>query len=156
MFRSRRGLDPPISSVRQSHEGNTVLSESEDNVEYSVLANKNQNNPNDEDMTNLVKLQTSNGMFEMKKEKWENSVFEKYSGTFENVNSSCPNDTDLHKWITALAIQILELHMKDKKELWKVVAEKSKKYLLMEIENNDGNYKNLIDKAEEYVTKQSS
>ena len=102
-----------------------VLAESEENLKYSVPSNKTQNNSNDEDMTSLVKLQASNGMFAVTKEKWETSVFEKYLGTFDNVTSRCPNSIELNIWVTALAMTILEVHMKEKKELWELVAEKS-------------------------------
>ena len=130
------------------------ITESEENVNCSVPSNMAQYISNDEDMTNLVKLQSSNGVFEMRKEKWEKTVLEKYLGTFEDVKSSCPDGIELNIWITALAIKILEVSMKDKTELWELVAEKSKKYTLKEMENNEEKYKNLQDKAEQYVTKQ--
>ena len=146
-------------SVKQnsSHDSNmfsvathekAVLSESNENL------NKAQNDSNDEDMTSLIKLQGSNGIFEVTKEDWETSVFKKYLGTIENVTLSCPNSIDLKVWVTALAMEILEVHMNDKRDLWELVAEKSKKYILKEMGNNQDCYRTLQNNAEEYVNKQ--
>ena len=109
-----------------------------------------------DDMTKLVKLQSFKGKFKIGKDTWEKTVLEKYLGSFAYVNSCCPTGTRLNMWITALAMKILEIHMIEKKELWELVAEKSKKYLMKKVSNNQLDYQNLQDAAEEYVSHQKN
>jgi hypothetical protein len=109
-----------------------------------------------DDMTKLVKLQSFKGKFKMGKVMWEKTVLEKYLGSFANVNLCCPTGTSLSMWITALSMKILELHMMEKKELWELVSEKSRKYLMKKVSHNNQSYQTLQDNAEEYVTKQKS
>ena len=116
--------------------------------------NKTKKSSVDNDMTELVKLQTSSGMFEITANGWKTSVFETYLGKFQEVKESCPEGTELNAWLTSLAMKILELKMGEKKDLWELVAEKSKKFLLSQLLNNEEEYNKLQEKAEEYITKQ--
>ena len=63
----------------------------------------------DDKMTELVSIQGSNGAFKIHPKNWKNSVFEEYAGSYEAVQSSCPTSVKINLWITALAINILEL-----------------------------------------------
>ena len=102
-------------------------------------------------MTQLISLQKSNGIFEISPPNWKGSVFEVFAGKYEDVQSSCPTGIKLNLWITALAIKIMEVKMSEKKELWELVIQKSKKLLNKEIKKNSETIQLLLDKAEEYI-----
>ena len=102
-------------------------------------------------MTELVSLQGSNGAFKLYSKKWKNSVFEEYAGSYEAVQSSCPKCVKITLWITALAIKILELKMLGKKDLWELVAQKSRKYILAKLNQDIKERFSLLAKAEEYI-----
>ena len=106
----------------------------------------------DDKMTELVKMQMHNGAFEIFPDKWNGSVFDTYVGSFENVKLGCPKGIKLNMWTTALAMQIMKLKMSAKRDLWELVSEKSKMYLLRELGNSEEEYKELQEKAGEYVT----
>ena len=108
----------------------------------------------DDKMTALISLQSSNGMFAIPTDRalWEDSAFNKYLGSLEKVKMGCPGIA-LHLWITALAMQIMKLKMPEKKNLWELVAEKSKKYLLTELMSNEEEYKKLQESAGKYIMK---
>ena len=117
---------------------------------------KSQNSSMDNDMTKLVKSQSSNGMFEISDERWKASVFNTYLGNFQDVKASCPENTELNTWLTALAMKILEVQMIQNKDLWELVAEKSNKYLLKQLLNNEEEYNKLQEKAEAFVLKRKN
>ena len=121
------------------------------------VAKKSQSVSMDDDMTRLVNLQSSGGVFIQCEENWWNEgVFIKYLGSFQDVMASCPYYTDINTWLTALAMKILEVYMTEKKELWELVAEKSNKYLLNQLLNNNELYNELQKKAEDFVLKQKN
>ena len=105
-------------------------------------------------MTVLINSQSSNGMFMFSgndEEMWNNSAFNIYAGKFEKVRSECPTGLILDLWITALAVKIMELKMPHKKDLWELVATKSKKCLLNELKNNHEECSQLLNMAEKYI-----
>ena len=106
------------------------------------------NHTSEDRMTELVHLQKSNGIFELSSEKWAGSVFEEYSGTYADVQSRCPSGIPLESWLTALAINICEMKMSDKKVLWELVVQKSKK-CLMHLHKDE--HQMLLDKAKELI-----
>ena len=105
----------------------------------------------DDKMTELVSIQGSNGAFKIHPKNWKNSVFEEYAGNYEDVQSSCPTSVRINLWTTALAIKILELKMLGKKDLWELVAQKSRKYILAKLNQNIKERFSLLAKAEEYI-----
>ena len=105
----------------------------------------------DDKMTELVNLQGSSGKFKIYPQNWKNSVFEEYTGSYEAVQSSCPECVKINLWITALAIKILELKMLGKKDLWELVAQKSRKYILAKLNQDIKERFSLLAKAEEYI-----
>ena len=107
--------------------------------------------PSDDEMTELVSLQKSNGMFEISPNTWNDSVFDTYAGSYEKVNRSCPDGVDFNLWLTSLAIKILEIKMGEKKELWELVVQKSKKYIRGQLMNNDEQFRIILEKAEECI-----
>ena len=107
----------------------------------------------DDEMAQLVNLQKSNGSFEIFSDEWKNSIFEVYAGKFENVQSSCPTGVKNTAWFTALAVKILELKMAETRDLWELVAKKSKKYILTELKEDKEQCDQLLSKAEEYINK---
>ena len=111
----------------------------------------NKTKPSGDEMTELVSLQKSNGMFEVSSNNWEDSVFNVYAGSHANVKKSCPSGAAFNVWLTALAIKILEIKMSEKKELWKLVVKKSKKYLIGQLANNDEQCQIILAKAEECI-----
>ena len=89
--------------------------------------------------------------FKLYSKKWKNSVFEEYTGSYEAVQSSCPKCVKITLWITALAIKILELKMLEKKDLWELVAQKSRKYIHAKLNQDIKERFSLLAKAEEYI-----
>ena len=104
-------------------------------------------------MTELVSLQGSNGAYKIYPKNWKNSVFEEYAGSYEAVQLSCPKSVKITLWITALAIKILESKMLEKKDMWELVAQKSRKYILAKLNQNIKDRFLLLAKAEEYIMK---
>ena len=104
-----------------------------------------------DEMTEIINLQKSNGIFEIPEKGWTGSVLEKYLGGYTEVKLSCPQRMDMNLWITALSMKILERKMSDKKELWNLVVQKSEKFLKEHLKKEKRNYKELIDLAEKYV-----
>ena len=104
-----------------------------------------------DEMTELISLQKSNGLFEISNKEWKGSVLEKYLGPYTEVRFGCPLGMKTYLWITALSMKILEIKMSDKKDLWDLVAQKSEKFLKEELKQEMENYKSLIDLAEKYV-----
>ena len=102
-------------------------------------------------MTELIKFQKSNGTFEIPPENWRTSGFEEYAGIYEDVHSSCPAGVKSTLWITALAIQILELKMSEKKDLWELIAKKGRKSILAELNQDMLGLPVLLAKAEKYI-----
>ena len=102
-------------------------------------------------MTELINLQKSNGMFDVSREHWAGSVLEQYLGSYTDVKSNCPSGIEMHLWITALSMKILEIKMEDKKELWDLIARKSQKFLNLEMQKENRNCQELMDQAEKYV-----
>ena len=102
-------------------------------------------------MTELINLQKSNGMFDVTHEHWAGSVLEIYLGSYIDVTSNCPSGIEIHLWITALCMKILEIKMGDKKELWDLIARKGQKFLNLEMQKENRNCQELIDQAENYV-----
>ena len=102
-------------------------------------------------MTELINLQKSNGMFDVTHEHWAGSVLEIYLGSYIDVTSNCPSGIEIHLWITALSMKILEIKMGDKKELWYLIARKGQKFLNLEMQKENRNCQELIDQAENYV-----
>ena len=102
-------------------------------------------------MTELISLQKSSGMFEISSNDWQNSVFEYYAGEYVAVQDSCPPGITIILWTTAIAINILEIKMSDQKELWELVARKSKNCLNVELKKDKQQLQNLLDKAKEYI-----
>ena len=137
-------IDPPVLDIKASRDAPNKPSTNEKDLEIRSL---------DDKMTALVKLQMSDGMFEAAADAWDNGVFNTYLGSFEATKSACPENTEFNLWLTALAVKILELKMDEKKHLWELVADKSKKYLLKHLGNNEEEYKKLQEKAEQYVNK---
>ena len=107
----------------------------------------------DDEMTELVKFQMSNGMFEISPDMWNDSVFNTYVGSLEQVKLYCPKGTNFNMWFTALAMKIMELKMSEQMDLWELIAEKSKKYLLSQIDNNEYEYSTLQEAARQCVAK---
>ena len=104
-------------------------------------------------MTELIGLQKSNGIFDISSKDWAESILECYAGKYEDVKSSCPPGVKVELWITALSIKIMELKMSNQKELWELVAQKSKKSLNVELNKNKDQLQMLLDQAEEYLKK---
>ena len=104
-----------------------------------------------DEMTELIGLQMSNGLFDISNKEWTGSVLEKYLGAYTEVKFGCPLGMKTYLWITALSMKILEIKMSDKKDLWDLVAQKSEKFLKEEFKQEMENYKSLIDLAEKYV-----
>ena len=102
-------------------------------------------------MTELIKFQKSNGTFEIPPKNWKSSGFEEYAGIYEDVHSSCPAGVKSTVWITALAMKILELKMSEKKDLWELIAKKSRKSILAELNQDRLQLSVLLAKAEEYI-----
>ena len=102
-------------------------------------------------MTELIKFQKSNGTFEIPPENWKCSGFEEYAGMYEDVHSSCPDGVKSMLWITALAIKILELKMTEKEDLWELIAQKSRKSILAELNQDILELSVLLAKAEKYI-----
>ena len=102
-------------------------------------------------MTELIGLQKSNGIFDISSKDWAESILECYAGKYEDVKSSCPPGVKVELWITALSIKIMELKMSNQKELWELVAQKSKKSLNVELNKNKDQLQMLLDQAEEYL-----
>ena len=102
-------------------------------------------------MTELIKFQKSNGTFEIPPENWKCSGFEEYAGMYEDVHSSCPDGVKSTLWITALAMKILELKMSEKKDLWELIAQKSRKSILAELNQDMLELSVLLAKAEKYI-----
>ena len=102
-------------------------------------------------MTELINLQKSNGMFDVTHEHWAGSVLEIYLGSYIDVTSNCPSGIEIHLWITALSMKILEIKMGDKKELWDLIARKGQKFLNLEMQKENRNCQELLDQAETYV-----
>ena len=107
--------------------------------------------PPEDKMSELISLQKSNGIFDVSSNDWTESVFNFYLGKYEDVSSSCPPGVTITLWITALAIKIMEIKMSDKRELWELVAQKSKKSLNVELKKSKEQLQELLDKAEEHV-----
>jgi len=106
------------------------------------------NQTSEDRMTQLIHLQKSNGIFELSSEKWAGSVFEEYSGTYLDVQSNCPSGIPMESWLTALAINICEMKMSDKKVLWELVVQKSTKCLR---QLHKDQHQMLLDKAKELI-----
>ena len=102
-------------------------------------------------MTELINLQKSNGLFDVSCENWTGSVLEICLGSYVDVKSNCPSGIEMHLWITALSMKILEIKMGDEKELWDLIARKSKKFLNLEMQKEKQDCKELMDQAEKYV-----
>ena len=102
-------------------------------------------------MTEVISLQKSNGMFDVSREHWAGSVLETYLGSYIDVKSNCPSGIKMHLWITALSMKILEVKMEDKKDLWDLVMQKSKKFLNAEVNKVNEKYENLMNQAEKFV-----
>ena len=107
----------------------------------------------DDEVARLVNLQKSNGSFEIFSDEWKNSVFELYAAKFEDVLSSCPTENNNNVWFTALAMKILELKMAEARDLWELVAKKSKRYIIIELNEDKEQCEQLLSKAEEYINK---
>ena len=122
-------------------DGGSSCSDDIDNLDMTTVDGK---------MTALVNSQKSDGMFEIASDKWDDSVFYMYLGRHGNVKKACPEGIAFTYWLTTLAIKILETKMSEKKDLWELVAEKSKKCLI-NLLNNEEEYQRLQDTAEEYV-----
>ena len=105
------------------------------------------------EMTSLISFQKSTGAFEISDDEWVGSVFEAHNGKFEDVRITCPIRVKFTLWLTALAVKILELKMAEILDLWELVAKKSKKYLLDELEGDNEQRQMLLLKAEEYINK---
>ena len=104
-----------------------------------------------DEMTELIYLQKSNGVFEISSENWIGSVYEEYLGSYFDVKSSCPTGIYINLWITALSMKIFEVKMEDKKDLWDLVMQKSHKFLNAKLNNINENYENLMNQAEKFV-----
>jgi hypothetical protein len=102
-------------------------------------------------MDELISLQKSSGMFEISLKDWTGTALDFYLGKYEDVQSKCPSGVAINLWFTALAITIMEIKMSEKKELWELVAQKSKKSLNVELKKNKEQFQALLDKAEEYA-----
>ena len=102
-------------------------------------------------MTELIHLQKSNGLFDVSFENWTGSVLEICLGSYMDVKSNCPSGIEMHLWITALSMKILEIKMGDEKELWDLIARKSQKFLNFEMQKEKQDCKELMDQAEKYV-----
>ena len=105
----------------------------------------------DDQMTQLLDFQRSNGTFEISPENWINSIFEVYAGSYDDAQSSCPAGIKITLWITALAIEILELKLDEKRDLWELIVEKSIKYILSELKQNKLELMVLLTKAEKHI-----
>ena len=105
----------------------------------------------EDQMTQLLNLQRSNGTFEISPENWIHSIFEAYAGSYEDVQCSCPAGIKITLWITALAIKILELKLGEKRDLWELVVQKSIKYILSELKQNKLELNVLLTNAEKYI-----
>ena len=120
---------------------------------FRHLTNKDQANliTLDDKMTALISLQNANGMFALSGDGWNESVFELYVGKLEEVKSACPKHVGFDLWTTALAIKIMELKMDEKRDLWELVAEKGKQYLLSQLTHGEHQYNTLLEEAERYM-----
>ena len=108
----------------------------------------------DDRMTELISLQKSNGAFKISQANWMGSVFELHTGKFQDVQSNRPAGITIDVWMTALAFKILELEMATQKDMWELAARKSKKYILLELKEDQEHLKMLLNNAEEYIFKQ--
>ena len=99
-------------------------------------------------MTSLVYMQNYNGIFDLSSEEWEGSVFDEYAGKFDDVVNICPLGISFENWLAALAINIFELKMSNKKKLWELVVQKSKKFLKQTVGDD---YEILLSKAKDWI-----
>ena len=102
-------------------------------------------------MTELIKFQKSNGTFEIPPKNWKSSGFEEYAGIYQDVHSSCPAGAKSTVWITALAMKILELKLSENKDLWELIAKKTRKSILAELNQDMLELSVLLAKAEKYI-----
>ena len=99
-------------------------------------------------MTALIYLQNSNGIFYLSSEKWEGSVLYEFAGKYDDVRNSCPVGAPFESWLTALAINIFEIKISNKKKLWELVVQKSKKFLK---QNLGDAYEILLNEAKDWI-----
>ena len=102
-------------------------------------------------ITEIIKFQKSNGLFDLSDKDWTGSLFEEHLGLYNDVEINLPLGIDMKIWITVLAMEILEIKMDDEKDLWYLVVHKSKNYLKETMKNENKDYNSLIDLAEKYV-----
>ena len=142
------------SSFAIESESATVSSSAENSTLGGNSRSKMASQTNtDDELAQLVSLQKSNGSFEICSDKWKNCVFEVYAGKFEDVLSSCPTGIKNNVWVPALAVKILEMKMAETRDLWELVAKKSKHYILAELKEDKEKCEQLLGKAEEYINK---
>ena len=81
--------------------------------------------PKDDLLGELIDLQLANGTF-----KYGKCLETLVNMTENGLSSTCPPGLDLYFWITAICVVILETRFDQDKDLWVLVAEKAKKYLI--------------------------
>ena len=87
--------------------------------------------PKNDLLGELIDLQLANGSFNYGK------CLETLTNMPEDgLQSTCPPGLDLDFWITAICVAILETRFDQDKDLWVLVSEKAKKYLIRNQKKN--------------------
>ena len=85
----------------------------------------------DDAITALVDLQSTNGCFQWGK------GFDRQGLDKKKVTDSTPSGTEFSEWLTALAIQLMELKLQDHRDVLELVIKKARKYLTFALEPQD-------------------
>ena len=99
--------------------------------------------PKNDFLGELIDLQLANGTF-----KYGKCLETLINMTENGLNNTCPPGLDLDFWITAICVVILETRFDQDKDLWVLVAEKAKKYLM----KNQNGTNEVLEKARKIVT----
>merc|ERR1719270_602442 len=85
----------------------------------------------DENLTNLVHLQLADGSF-----KFGKALETLIKMTEQKLMENCLNGEDRTTWITAVSFVAFENFFPDKKDLWELVANKAKSFILKHAKND--------------------
>ena len=85
---------------------------------------ESESKPDDEELISLVSLQLAEGNF-----KWGTALEKILGKKKEDVKIEMSGGDDEDVWVTAIALAVIEKRFGKNKEIWKLVAEKAKKFL---------------------------
>ena len=98
------------------------ISQSSSRLSYGKI---NYFEPKNDLLGELIDLQLANGTF-----KYGKCLETLMNMPEDSLNNTCPPGLELDFWITAICIVIIETRFDQDKDLWVLVAEKAKKYLI--------------------------